>query len=202
MFQSTPLMRGATQQNFRRHSHDEVSIHAPHARGDVMQAVEALKIAISFNPRPSCEGRRNDPRAIAVIRDVSIHAPHARGDGPAKRTGTPDAWVSIHAPHARGDHPSFIHAPCFASVSIHAPHARGDKFGIALLTWARFVSIHAPHARGDIRYLSAMHSQNRFNPRPSCEGRLKLGAKKVWVKTFQSTPLMRGATAASTPTTR
>ena len=55
-----------------------VSIHAPHARGDLHHRLEH------------------------VSEDVSIHAPHARGDGDIKRTSTLDK-VSIHAPHARGD---------------------------------------------------------------------------------------------------
>ena len=59
LFQSTPLMRGATSQLYRReHVAFQVSIHAPHARGDMGA------------------GAGDSPDL------VSIHAPHARGDSP------------------------------------------------------------------------------------------------------------------------
>ena len=78
VFQSTPLMRGATVRGYCPGDERRVSIHAPHARGD---------------------GRRG-PRTAG--RDVSIHAPHARGDHARVHGGHP-LIVSIHAPHARGD---------------------------------------------------------------------------------------------------
>ena len=103
-----------------------------------------------------------------------------------------------------------------AAVSIHAPHARGDLVGIAVLL-AREVSIHAPHARGDQRQRHGRDGRSwfqstplmrgatrasdarscriaRFNPRPSCEGRLGVGVAVNDRRKFQSTPLMRGAT--------
>ena len=57
------------------------------------------------------------------------------------------------------------------NVSIHAPHARGDEFIAAMHVYA-IVSIHAPHARGD-----------------------KITKTDAISGMFQSTPLMRGATA-------
>ena len=57
LFQSTLLMRGATF-SFLEESEAEadISIHAPHARSDVIQLVDILS------------------------RQISIHAPHARSD--------------------------------------------------------------------------------------------------------------------------
>ena len=77
-FQSTPLMRGATGLLHLGVIAVAVSIHAPHARGDV------------------------GPSAAHVEERVSIHAPHARGDVSVFRC-MGHLLVSIHAPHARGD---------------------------------------------------------------------------------------------------
>ena len=72
-------MRGATEKDFEECHQYGVSIHAPHARGDV-----------SFMD--------NTDRIL----DVSIHAPHARGDKDRLDLAISE-MVSIHAPHARGD---------------------------------------------------------------------------------------------------
>ena len=80
-FQSTLLMRGATIDVIDDMLDDTISIHAPHARSDFVMADIAVEIAISihapharsdltdignairskndFNPRSSCEERRN-----------------------------------------------------------------------------------------------------------------------------------------------
>ena len=82
MFQSTPLMRGATSHYIHNRSHKRVSIHAPHARGDIITPIN-VAMTIGFNPRPSCEGRHLLEGAGVRRELVSIHAPHARGDRPA-----------------------------------------------------------------------------------------------------------------------
>ena len=80
LFQSTPLMRGATAFVGREVERVDVSIHAPHARGDGL------------------------PHVVGNLRvEVSIHAPHARGDSLLDRILSKYPLVSIHAPHARGD---------------------------------------------------------------------------------------------------
>ena len=171
MFQSTPLMRGATRRRGRAPSRSRfnprpscegrlhvrvvalhagpVSIHAPHARGDRVPQTSTTSCR-SFNPRPSCEGRLT-PSASPTRASPFQSTPLMRG---ATTRDKEPSWlkpVSIHAPHARGD--LDLDAPRnLADVSIHAPHARGDSapYGLALP-----------------------------------------------LKSFQSTPLMRGATAGA-----
>ncbi len=213
-FQSTPLMRGATVLGLGASPSVEVSIHAPHARGDkdIASYFNVTLVSIhaphargdrssasprcgssSFNPRPSCEGRRERAVADAERPAVSIHAPHARGDlrGLARPASEP---VSIHAPHARGDDEGAVgHRP--VQVSIHAPHARGDGTAYYLPDRSN-VSIHAPHARGDVRHATCDSLSAGFNPRPSCEGRPERTNKYMASHMFQSTPLMRGATCS------
>ena len=78
-FQSTPLMRGETTSVFGFYGYTYISIHSPHARGDIS--------AQSTSPKSS----------------ISIHSPHARGDGRRLPRGYQEPFISIHSPHARGD---------------------------------------------------------------------------------------------------
>ena len=79
MFQSTPLMRGATRHTLYNVPCVNVSIHAPHARGDMW--ISSLRsMARLFQSTPlmrGATGAHDDPHQP---REVSIHAPHARGD--------------------------------------------------------------------------------------------------------------------------
>ena len=172
MFQSTPLMRGATEMAEFKAQVEEVSIHAPHARGDSDAVFEVDVIAVSIHA-PHARGDYIQIK-FRIICLVSIHAPHARGDEqpllhqrtrlmfqstPLMRGATfcistccvMVYSVSIHAPHARGDYVySFASSAYF--VSIHAPHARGDSMVCIGHGGFLLVSIHAPHARGDLSY--------------------------------------------------
>ena len=64
-FQSTPLMRGETDSLTIPTSVDRISIHSPHARGDICYAQICINIAY-FNPLPSCEGRQHKPLKIRL----------------------------------------------------------------------------------------------------------------------------------------
>ena len=56
-FQSTPLMRGETDEYKQLCNAIDISIHSPHARGDVSIFIFPLSRVDYFNPLPSCEGR-------------------------------------------------------------------------------------------------------------------------------------------------
>ena len=100
-----------------------ISIHAPHARGDLPEGRRTEEMTI-FQSTPLMRGATARTGCRLAPRRISIHAPHARGD--AGRGGHGKArCISIHAPHARGDGDG----PCLQGqlqISIHAPHARGD----------------------------------------------------------------------------
>ena len=146
-FQSTLLMRGATSRAQRAgRSDDRISIHAPHARSDSDVSLIKKFIPISihapharsdglpsttvrmyrdFNPRSSCEERRDNFYSFRTDGTISIHAPHARSDTRLKdfarmykdfnprssceerllviARSIPLIYISIHAPHARSD---------------------------------------------------------------------------------------------------
>jgi len=63
LFQSAPLLRGATGAGSTCERNDGVSIRAPLARGDQASPTDARR-APCFNPRPSCEGR---PTSIPLV---------------------------------------------------------------------------------------------------------------------------------------
>ena len=79
-----------------------ISIHAPHARSDWYDGLNA------------CTADR-----------ISIHAPHARSDWSSGNLLAPFK-ISIHAPHARSDATARALA-VVKIISIHAPHARSDS---------------------------------------------------------------------------
>ena len=65
LFHSAPLMRGETlTQRFFIHV-ITISIHSPHARGDVAEVRQTMR-GLNFNPLPSCEGRPNCGVACSV----------------------------------------------------------------------------------------------------------------------------------------
>ena len=100
-FQSTLLMRGATELLRKYRVLTDISIHAPHARSDLMLSSKSSN-ARHFNPRSSCEERRGERGKPSRHHRISIHAPHARSD--EQGTGkTRTTLISIHAPHARSD---------------------------------------------------------------------------------------------------
>ena len=56
-FQSTPPMQGATKSVHVFNDQVRVSIHAPYAGSDGLEAAE-MAITVGFNPRPLCRERR------------------------------------------------------------------------------------------------------------------------------------------------
>ena len=145
-FQSTPLMRGATDDDPGWLRHRAISIHAPHARGDACACGES-RIGDRFQSTPLMRGATMTDMQPEARATISIHAPHARGDlltylltnqltrfqsTPLMRGATlvrelrsAVCVISIHAPHARGDIGE-IDGRDEGRISIHAPHARGD----------------------------------------------------------------------------
>ncbi len=190
-FQSTPLMRGATTSSTR------------------------CAMTCDFNPRPSCEGRRPADAVFRCIGTISIHAPHARGDQRHRSEGL-DHWHFNPRPSCEG-RPR--HSWCLPMMAYFNPRpsCEGRHHGMdGALSLA--ISIHAPHARGDPPFTTTRHGLHDFNPRPSCEGRpvsvraetsaltisihaphargdTSLPSTRMEMWSFQSTPLMRGATA-------
>ena len=215
LFQSTPLMRGETNERIEPVPDRRISIHSPHARGD-RGAKYRRKTAVYFNPLPSCEGRPRQAPARHTARAISIHSPHARGDPifrihlhisayfnplpscegrPRSKAenGKEDKFQST--PLMRGETGSGSQKAVEYAQFQSTPLMRGethyrfpDQFGHA-------ISIHSPHARGDhITRAAERQGKQYFNPLPSCEGRPHVHGGPIASRGFQSTPLMRGET--------
>ena len=145
-----------------------ISIHAPHARSDILIDYFVFLDIISIHA-PHARSDLNSPCAVLGAA-MSIHAPHARSDTGFHNENTWDRtfqstllmrgatrkgrirpgiyYISIHAPHARSD--NSVTATTFTGhlISIHAPHARSDEIAQQCICADR-ISIHAPHARSD-----------------------------------------------------
>ena len=75
-------------------------------------------------------------------------------------------------------------------VSIHAPHARGDKSDLLLSPLWLFQF--TPLMRGATQTRDESTTSQRFNSRPSCEGRPELAAFGVAGESFNSRPSCEG----------
>ena len=165
-----------------------VSIHAPLARGDIL-SLTLKKSLRRFNPRPSCEGR------LQVLRpalDNVCFNPRPSCEGRRKFEKGESEFQST--PLLRGA--TFClqnggETYLFQST----PSCEGRLYIAGKKQHSLEVSIHAPLARGDCFLISINNLILRFNPRPSCEGRLMPLKHSSMMYRFQSTPLLRGATA-------
>ena len=169
-------MRGATRLLSPRPVVFKISIHAPHARSDGGSLAPASIIFIfqsTLLMRGATAPYTSRPLMASEFQSTLL-----------MRGATADSWpetcsrrISIHAPHARSDRPPQYGVHRGHPISIHAPHARSDKEAAQ----------------------SSTSSIQDFNPRSSCEERrTKRRAICTTAWPFQSTLLMRGATAFGT----
>ena len=147
-----------------------ISIHAPHARSD--SSSQNIKIDChNFNPRSSCEERLSMRCARRSRRRISIHAPHARSDARHPRRC---CRRCLHFnPRSSCEERLDLAAVTVinAKISIHAPHARSDRDFYKRSCIVKSISIHAPHARSDLSLACGPSCRHNFNPRSSCEER-------------------------------
>ena len=79
-FQSTLLMRGATEELEKAEKLLNISIHAPHARSDRHRRAKK-RFPILFQSTLLMRGATVGDLNGVQVRQISIHAPHARSDG-------------------------------------------------------------------------------------------------------------------------
>ncbi len=170
-----------------------ISIHSPHARGDVSSITSTLSSS-DFNPLPSCEGRRRS--GAGGLRRADFNPlPSCEGRRLLCLHRVKLLHISIHSPHARGDPRPCSCAQCPARHFNPLPSCEGRRLAAAMPTATPYnfnplpscegrqrhsalvaalevISIHSPHARGDDLLMVTVPAS----------------------KSFQSTPLMRGET--------
>ena len=169
-FQSTLLMRGATFARDVISANSVISIHAPHARSDTSTPTIS-RASSHFNPRSSCEERL--PRAADSSVTIDFNPRSSCEERPDVLLFTNHRDIFQSTLLMRG---ATGHTAILSSV---------NKFQSTLLM------------RGATAGTGAKQpGQHDFNPRSSCEERLRTGLMPPATNQFQSTLLMRGATAA------
>ena len=169
-----------------------ISIHAPHARGDKTMSM-ADELSFAFQSTPLMRGATRQGYAYMEAHPISIHAPHARGDQhEPEHVDEPPPFQST--PLMRGATPSEVsHSICAYDFNPR-PSCEGRRTSSATSPdSANFNPRPSCEGRHGNGYGDVLPN-GYFNPRPSCEGRLGLGNNMATTESFQSTPLMRGAT--------
>ena len=166
VFQSTPLIRGATATCTARRGRTRISIHAPHTRGDRLPR-RPRPSSQNFNPRPSYEGRPSATATTAAHRNFN---PRPSYEG--RRAGRPPWAVRTHF----NPRPSYEGRPVRGAVVVEAEP----------------ISIHAPHTRGDAGARRCQTVSGYFNPRPSYEGRRSPSARPTAASHFNPRPSYEG----------
>ena len=172
-----------------------VSIHSPHARGDMSSGFTSCA-QLDFNPLPSCEGRRASGILMRTATPFQS-TPLMRGETGTRRAEARKPPEFQSTPLMRGETRARSTRRANGSNFNPLPSCAGRRRGGGQAT------------RGD-----------HFNPLPSCEGRPEpapiprrhenisihsphargdgAGVKLEYQRdVFQSTPLMRGETAAA-----
>ena len=146
-----------------------ISIHSPHARGDLQAASGCIRY------------------------QISIHSPHTRGDCPSPCRPSRRTYFNP-LPSREGRHLGIDIDKAVREFQ-STPLMRGETFTGRADRVRRAISIHSPHTRGDAVRTAWPPRSPHFNPLPSCEGRRALTAEDRAKQIFQSAPLMRGETA-------
>ena len=165
-FQFTPVMRRATPQRRARIQSSRFQF-TPVMRRATCGRRDCAR-TVCFNSRPSCDGRPN------------------------VRTPRSWKWRFNSRPSCDGRPASSRVVVSSAAVSIHARHATGDLNDEAARLYPSFQF--TPVMRRATREVRMPSWPDRFNSRPSCDGRPRGRSIFTLPKTFQFTPVMRRAT--------
>ena len=193
LFQSTRPMRGATGHRCsnsqpwhyfnprapcgarlfpfsEKFAYINISIHAPHAGRDLVNA------------------------QIALLEQISIHAPHAGRDCFQLLMVTTVCDFNPRAPCGARRIPRFPHRSHNYNFNPRAP-CGARRFKKMYDRVASGISIHAPHAGRDSHNQPYIRLNRYFNPRAPCGARPPTCQCGFQSQGFQSTRPMRGATA-------
>ena len=184
-------MRRATRTSRIATTVKDVSIHAPHAEGDMGATVGSV-IPTKFQSTPPMRRATVRHRQDGHQSQVSIHAPHAEGDPCGD--GAEEASGRFNPRPPCGGRLRPLVFSRFEESFQSTPPMRRATGSTASKRRTYLVSIHAPHAEGDWRTMRLSSSITCFNPRPPCGGRHAGTLRIPASEPFQSTPPMRRAT--------
>ena len=146
-----------------------ISIHSPHARGDV--DVSACKIGLcDFNPLPSCEGRLTAKDGLISISDFNP-LPSCEGRREAYHI-TPVSEGFQSTPLMRGETRTQTRYSCCMRHFNPLPSCEGRRITVSSRGRINLFQS-TPLMRGETMLPPCwMSILLHFNPLPSCEGRL------------------------------
>ena len=169
-FQSTPPVRGATEDKDGNKRYITISIHAPRAGGDTERSAIRHGGA-TFQSTPPVRGATAASTPMAPTTTTFQSTPPVRG-ATSDFVRVPQGYsISIHAPRAGGDILRVM-LPLPSSVFQSTPPVRGATESYHPYRKIPRISIHAPRAGGDVDHGRLRRQpRNNFNPRPPCGGR-------------------------------
>ena len=171
-FLSTPSTRRATASSFIMSQRLQISIHALHEEGDLLQVV----------------GR--------VFGQISIHALHEEGDPEHFRIRA--AQLHFYPRPPRGGRPSASSCNTGIRGYFYPRPPRGGRPGHPVDDLEAYgISIHALHEEGDVTDDGMVTIDAYFYPRPPRGGRLATEGGGIYVAVFLSTPSTRRATSSA-----
>ena len=174
-----------------------ISIHSPHARGDAISSTRLHRRAY-FNPLPSCEGRRGG-RGRMWMDKTFQSTPLMRGETVVCNALRNYLDISIHSPHTRGDEKRAWRTRTPTHFN-PLPSCEGRHIRYHDTRSKQPISIHSPHARGDSGAMKFCPTFCSFQSTPLMRGETHLYHFLLSLNLFQSTPLMRGETADAAAT--
>ena len=122
-FNPLPSCEGRPRRSYLIVSDYRISIHSPHARGDVVEPCTKYRW-VKFQSTPLMRGE-TIMRTLQPKTSLFQSTPLMRGETSVFQIHFPLNPISIHSPHARGD-PRLGCVRGHREISIHSPHARGD----------------------------------------------------------------------------
>ena len=151
-----------------KHQENGISIHSPHARGDVRNDIE-------------------EPSPI-----ISIHSPHARGDIWAISISRKSS-IFQSTPLTRGETKEV--RPWLSTQRYFNPLPSREGRPARLVTPCVIVVFQStPLMRGETRRGGWTARSSKFQSTPLTRGETFIGCEGICSDKFQSTPLMRGET--------
>ena len=168
-FQPTRPLRGATRYDGNSQRGQSISTHAPLAGRDNMTYAEWAGWK-KFQPTRPLRGATYE-----LI------------------TGSWESGISTHAPLAGRDLMRDA-TELLSDISTHAPLA-GRDYRLLRLPHCQVISTHAPLAGRDTASAFSPPPSKHFNPRAPCGARQGIKAMGSWIKEFQPTRPLRGATS-------
>ena len=190
-FQSTLLMRGATARLPYSYQAFRISIHAPHARSDVLPDHRWPRRAY-FNPRSSCEERPTKSQ-LSGLKGIFQSTLLMRG---ATLTVPMTIAPTIDFnPRSSCEERRTASASTRSRADFNPRSSCEERRGVISLKTADRIFQSTLLMRGatsSIRFQDTAVPD--FNPRSSCEERRAKPQGTDFLNAFQSTLLMRGAT--------